>query len=201
MLRVGLLQWHNDQCSTLSFGNIGHGEKNARVRLIDHPAHAVVLGKQAGGHFPPTGTVSHNPCLPGLGIKNDVGFAIPGDILAQGADAAAEGWYGDDGTFYAFLVESVGADPDQRTAVSITRAQCRQRSATQMEWEIRGGTADPERLGAGRVNIGRVTPTGTVSLYDGAFTNAVADPLNPPFGLYTFKANINNQGACPETPL
>ena len=30
-----------------SFGNIGHGEKNARVRLIDHPAHAVVLSKQA----------------------------------------------------------------------------------------------------------------------------------------------------------
>jgi hypothetical protein len=68
-----------------------------------------------------------------------------------------------------------------------------------MEWEIRGGTADPIKKGDGRVNIGRVNAAGAVELYTGAFTNAVADPLNEPYGLYTFKANINNQGLCPET--
>jgi hypothetical protein len=39
-------------------------------------------------------------------------------------------------------------------------------------------------------------------LYTGAFTTAVADPVdpvNPPYGLYTFKADINNQGQCPDT--
>jgi hypothetical protein len=158
----------------------------------------VVLGKEAGGHFPPVGTVSHNPCIPGLGLKNDAGFPLPPEALAKNADAAAEGWYGDDGKFYAFLIETVGANPDQQTAVSITRAQCRNRSATRMEWEVRGGTADPVSLGAGRVNIGRVTATGP-ELYTGAFTTAVADPVNPPYGLYTFKADINNQGQCPDT--
>ena len=28
---------------------------------------------------------------------------------------------------------------------------------------------------------------------------AVADPVNPPYGLYTSKADINNQGQCPDT--
>jgi hypothetical protein len=56
----------------------------------------VVLGARVNGHFPPIGTVAHNPCLPGLGVKNDVGFPIPPDDLAKDAEAAAEGWYGED---------------------------------------------------------------------------------------------------------
>lgn len=160
----------------------------------------VLLGPKADAHFPPIGTVPFNPCLPGKGAKNDAGFALPNEALALGADAAAEGWYAEDGsnTFYAFLLDTVGANPDQQTAVSITRAQCRNRSATRMEWEVRGGTADPVTKGAGRVNIGRVNTDGSVTMY-GVGVNAVADPANEPYGLYTFKADINNQGQCPNT--
>jgi hypothetical protein len=169
----------------------------------------VILGTKAGEHFPPTGTVAHNPCLPGTGVKNDFGFAIPPESLVVGAEAAAEGWFGDDGKFYAFLIESVGAPGIQPTSVSITRAQCRTRSATQMEWEIRGGTADEASGGAGQILLGKPVPSPTpenpnrtvFGAYTGATTTATADPLNRPYGLYTFKANINNQGSCPETVM
>jgi hypothetical protein len=163
----------------------------------------VVLGKVKDGHFPPYTGVAHNDCVPGLGIKNDAGFELPPEALAKNADAAAEGWYGSDGRFYAFLIETVGAAPDQKTAVSISRAQCRQRTATQMEWEVRGGTADPVDKGAGRVTIGYGNADGSgVTMY-GVNTTATADPVNPPYGLYTYKGNITGtatiSGTCPQT--
>ena len=179
----------------------------------------VILGTSATTHYPPMSTTAFNECIPGKGVRNDFGFSLPPEALDVGSEVAAEGWYGDsdnDGindTFYAFLVDGVGTVTDQPTGVTISRAQCRDRGGARgMEWEIRGGTADKASRGAGTVTIGRMVldskgkpmfkPYMTVvaNRTTNVTVTSVADPLNVPYGAYTFKGNIlngNGNGTCP----
>jgi hypothetical protein len=169
----------------------------------------IILGVRNQEHYPPTDVaVPFNPCVPGTGVKNDFGFKVPAEALEVGDEAAAEGWYGDDGKFYAFLVESTAVLTDPVTGVSINRAQCRNRGGNiGMEWEIRGGVSNPA---SGTVNIGRpvpdpLDPTKTVyRAYTGITATATADPAAPGYGTYTFKGNIpngNGNGTCPSTVI
>lgn len=153
----------------------------------------VVMPKVGGPSFPTGKESSFSKCIPGLGIKNEFGFEIPASTLAVGQDAVAEGWFSNDGSkvFYAFLIDGVG-QPDQGSVpmqVSITRAQCRERTTAQpwtVEWEIRGGTANPA---AGTVRIGYGT---------NQTATATADPANPPFGAWLYKSRLTNQTQrCP----
>jgi hypothetical protein len=179
----------------------------------------VILGTSATTHYPPNSTTAFNECIPGKGVRNDFGFSLPPEVLDAGSEVAAEGWYGDsdnDGindTFYAFLVDGVGTVANQPTGVTIIRAQCRDRGGARgMEWEIRGGTADKALKGAGTVTIGRMVLDAKgkpmfkpyTAVVANRTTNvtvtSVADPLNVPYGAYTFKGNIlngNGNDTCP----
>jgi hypothetical protein len=90
-----------------------------------------------------------NPCFPGKGVKNAFFIDIPPTNITVGTLAAAEGWYGEDEKFYAFLIEGEGSVKDQSVSVGIARPQCRNRGGTRgLEWEIRGGVGVP--VGSGR---------------------------------------------------
>jgi len=114
----------------------------------------------AGGSFPANALtwLETNPCIPGIGIRNEFGFDLPVSALERGSDAVAEGWYSSTkNIFYAFLIDGVGL-PDVNSVprqVSITRAQCRTRATNRtftQEWEVRGGVANG--LGQFRRQIG-----------------------------------------------
>lgn len=77
--------------------------------------------------------------LPGIAM-NELGFEIDPATIEVGVFTVAEGYMGDDGIFYAHLVEGLGVivgPPDQ---TSITRARCSQSA----DIDVRGGSTSPE---------------------------------------------------------
>lgn len=184
----------------------------------------VVIGKSATEQYttaPLAITDVFNPCFPGKGVKNAFFIDIPPTNITVGTLAAAEGWYGEDGRFYAFLIEGEGSVKDQPVSIGIGRAQCRNRGGTRgLEWEIRGGvgvpveSADPTVKtfpdARGSVTFGRpvVNPTTGVSTYKdyGMPTTAIAvDPTDGAYGSFNIRADVASGLAagegCPETVI
>ncbi|MGF7211362.1 hypothetical protein GGE65_005979 [Skermanella aerolata] len=158
----------------------------------------VVIGKKRGEQFPPaplnptTGASTEiwNPCFPGKGVKNASFIDIPPQYLSTNAEAAAEGWFGEDGIFYAFLIEGNGSAKEQPLAVSAFRAQCRNRGAGRgLEWEIRGGVGHPENVG-GSIVIGQTVAGRGFVPYGIPSVNPLIDPLDDRYGTFQIRADL-----------
>jgi hypothetical protein len=149
--------------------------------------------------YPPG--IAFDPRLPGLPMKNELGFAIDPAKVQVYADAALEGYFGKDvdgsDAFYAFSIDSVSDVEDPSPTVSILRAQCRVRSTTQVEWEIRGGVY-PWVQGA---TIG-VYPPSTAFNGGRAYVTGFAvqqDTVDPKAGAFRYVGKPNATGGCPSS--
>jgi hypothetical protein len=168
----------------------------------------VVIGKKRGEQFPPVPAGQaeiFSACFPGKGVKNQVFVDIPPENLDPTAETAAEGWFGTDGKFYAFLVEGAGSATTQPHAVSIARAQCRNRGGARgLEWTILGGVGAPVNA-SGSVSFGRQIPANTpsgVRYQDyGISTPIVLEP-DAKYGSYDLDVDVVGTDAaagCPDT--
>jgi hypothetical protein len=151
----------------------------------------------------PTG-IPFDPRLPGLPMKNELGFAIDPAKVQLYADAALEGYFGKDmygegDAFYAFSIDSVSDVEDPSPTVSILRAQCRVRSTTQVEWEIRGGVY-PWAQGA---VIGVYPPTAAFNGGKAYVTNFAVqqDTVDPKAGAFRYVGKPNATGGCPPSVI
>jgi len=166
----------------------------------------IVIGKKRGEQFPPPmdgATEIWNPCFPGKGVKNASFIDIPPDKLMKDTEAAAEGWFGDDGKFYAFLIEGNGSAGYQPLAVGAFRAQCRNRGAGRgLEWEIRGGVGHPVNI-AGSLSIGQTVAGRGYVPYGIPTVNPLVDPGDARYGTFQIRADLidNTVTACPATVL
>jgi hypothetical protein len=141
--------------------------------------------------------------MPGKPLLNTYGFPIDPATIPQGAEASAEGYFArDDNKFVAFLVEVAGGMliDGQVPAISIQRAQCRQRTPTRIELEVRGaahkGTA---RFGtavrATFVPGDGISPAPTQY---GNGVNITQDAEDVQFGIYRYTYDAANvTGGCP----
>ena len=150
--------------------------------------------------YPPG--IPFDPRLPGLPMKNELGFAIDPAKVPLYADAALEGYFGKDGNndaFYAFSIDSVSDVEDPNPTVSILRAQCRVRSTTQVEWEIRGGVY-PWVQGA---TIGVYPPSDQFNGGKPYATNVPVqqDTSDPKTGAFRYSARSNVAGGCPSSVI
>jgi hypothetical protein len=149
--------------------------------------------------YPPG--VNYDPRLPGLPMKNELGFTIDPSKVQVYADAALEGYFGKDvdgsDAFYAFSIDSVSDVEDPNPTVSILRAQCRVRSTTQVEWEIRGGVY-PWVQGA---TIGVYPPSTAFNGGRPYATNFAVpqDTVDPKAGAFRYTAKPNATGGCPSS--
>ena len=146
--------------------------------------------------------IPFDPRLPGLPMKNELGFAIDPAKVQVYADAALEGYFGKDmdgigDAFYAFSIDSVSDVEDPNPTVSILRAQCRVRSTTQIEWEIRGGVY-PWAPGA---VIGVYPPNTTINGGKAYVTGFAVqqDTVDPKAGAFRYTAKPNATGGCPSS--
>jgi hypothetical protein len=159
-----------------------------------------LLAPSSGKPSYPPG-IAFDPRLPGLPMKNELGFAIDPTKVQAYADAALEGYFGKDvdgkDAFYAFSIDSVSDVADPSPTVSILRAQCRVRSATQIEWEIRGGVY-PWAQGA----TISVHPPSTAFNGGRAYATNFAvqqDTVDPKAGAFRYVAKPNATGGCPSS--
>ena len=148
---------------------------------------------------PGTAPVVYDARMPGQKTKNAAGFEISPASVPVGADIVVAGYHVPSpagtgpGTFYAYSATATGDDASQTPRVSILRAECRQRAADRLEWDVRGAT----------------TPTsGTVTLLNGAGSvqygtaTVTADVSDPGKGVYRFKAEIKGvTQQCPADVL
>jgi hypothetical protein len=153
----------------------------------------------------PDGSIVHplyDARYKGKPLMNAYGFRIKPASIPEGTLVAAEGFYSKkEGKFLAFSIEAdagelVNADTP---AVSIQRAQCRQRDANTIDLEVRGAiynpNVTPETAGAtGNVNIFKPALNG-VARADYGTQAAVADVNR--FGVYDFDARITTTQGCP----
>ena len=79
-------------------------------------------------------------------------------------------------------------------AVSIQRAQCRQRDANTIDLEVRGGVHNPSCPATGNVNIFSPAADG-IARQDYGVQGAIADAGT--FGIYDFDARITTTQGCP----
>jgi hypothetical protein len=184
----------------------------------------IVLAKSETEQYtksPEASTTVFNPCFPGKGAKNAFAIDIPPSNLRIGAETAAEGWFGEDRKFYAFLIEGEGGVATQPVSVGIARAQCRNRGAGRgLEWELRGGVGvfteappkekptDPAMIpftdARGSIVFGRAVQ-GVFRAYDGSSSNIVVDPVDRGYGSFNARPTVNSGLAtgegCPETVI
>ena len=141
----------------------------------------------------------------GSPMLNEYGFRIKPTTLLPGTLVAAEGHYGKIGTppndekvLFAFVVEATGGElvdaVAANPAVSIQRAQCRERDANTIDLEVRGGVHNPSGNATGNVNIFKPALNGIARAEYGT-TPAVADVGT--FGVYDFDARITTTLGCP----
>lgn len=141
----------------------------------------------------------------GSPIMNAYGFRIQPGTIPVGTLVAAEGHYGtvkvdgrDTKVFLAFTIEAdAGTLANQGTpAVSIQRAQCRQRNANSIDLEVRGSIHNPTATAGatGTVNIFKPLLDG-VRREDYGSATAVADVDT--FGVYDYDARITTTLGCP----
>lgn len=129
--------------------------------------------------------VAYDPRLPGAPLRNSAGFEIAPGSVAVGTDIVVAGYYvpkaDGKGTVYAYAATASGDDASQAPRVSILRAECRQRAADEIEWDVRGSTVPP----SGSVTI--LNAAGTVQYGTAAVTPDVSDPGK---GQYRYRADI-----------
>jgi hypothetical protein len=141
----------------------------------------------------------------GTPILNAYGFRIRPISIAPGTFVAAEGHYGvikennvDTKVFLAFLIEADAGElvNPEIPAVSIQRAQCRQRNANSIDLEIRGSIHNPAATNGatGTVNLFKPALNG-IARADYGSANAVADVQT--FGVYDYDARLTTTLGCP----
>ncbi len=149
------------------------------------PAENIILGvattKPTNGDLGILGTpvrLVSDSRLPSKAV-NALGFGIRPETVLAGAEASAEGYYGSNGVFYAFLVEANGGLTMNGPQTSVLRARCQPGGRL----EVRGGST---------------SGTGTVQVFNGSLSlgtaTVVADAELPPFGAWQLRVN---PGTCP----
>ncbi|HEX2257227.1 MAG TPA: hypothetical protein VHG92_11120 [Afifellaceae bacterium] len=117
---------------------------------------------------------SSDPRMPFGGGFNEAGFEIDPCSIPVGGEASVEGYLGEDGRLYAFIVESdAGTVTEEGNQVSITRAEC----------------------GGGRLEIrGSATQSGTVTVFNHETNVQLGATTVDTAGQYRFRGNV---GTCP----
>ena len=126
--------------------------------------------------------------------RNEFGFGIDLNSVPVGDLGAAEGYYGTDGRFYAFLIEtSAGTPLRTEPRPSAMRAQCRNDlNRPRDEIEVRGGCLLPRNQASTVVTIEGQLADGSFQNYGTATCNVAADAAPGPnyqFGLYRYGAS------------
>jgi hypothetical protein len=162
----------------------------------------VVLLAPVGGTSYPAGLVPDDR-LPGLPMKNNLGLTIKPESVPVYAEAVLEGYLGKDpagkDTFYAFSIGSVSNAAEPSPKVSITRAQCRVRSASEVEWDVRGGIS-PWTQGAA---VSVHPPSDQFNGGKPYATNVPVeqDTSDPKTGAFRYSAKSNVAGGCPSSVI
>lgn len=136
--------------------------------------------------------------------RNEYGFGIDLNTVPVGDLGASEGYYGSDGRFYAFIIETTGGTPLRtEPRPSALRAQCRNDlNRPRDEIEVRGGCLLPRNQPNATVTIEGMLPNGNFQTYGTTACNVAGDAVPGPnyqFGLYRFGAtNLTlTNNACP----
>jgi hypothetical protein len=187
--------------------NIGTGD-NTTFDIEGSPV--VLLPSSATGDSYPPMPKNANGTHPlfdarykGKPLMNAYGFAIEPSTIPVGTFIAAEGYLSKSlGKFLAFSIEADAGELVNKDspAISIQRAQCRERDANTIDLEVRGSiynpTVTPPTAGAtGAVGIFKpATAKGAANTNYGT-EQAVADVDQ--FGIYDFDARIATTQGCP----
>jgi hypothetical protein len=198
-----------DTAENVLLGTVRKNVNTAKERWFDIEGSKVILlpSSPTGQSYPaypkrPDGTHPlYDARYKGSPMLNEYGFRIKPTSLLPGTLVAAEGYYGTlDGqnVLFAFLVEASAGEViealETTAAVSIQRAQCRQRDANTIDLEVRGGVHNPTGPVAGNVNI--FSPAaGGIARQDYGVQGAIADAGT--FGIYDFDARITTTQGCP----
>lgn len=204
-----------DTAENVLLGTVRKNSNTARDKWFDIEGSKVIL-------LPSTSTANSYPAYPktnglyengssthplyderykGSPIMNAYGFRIKPVSIGPGTFVAAEGHYGmvnGQKVFLAFTIEADAGElvnPDA-PAVSIQRAQCRQRDANSIDLEVRGSIHNPNATNGatGNVNIFKPALDGVVQA-DYGTAAAVADVQT--FGVYDYDARITTTLGCP----
>jgi len=108
--------------------------------------------------------------------------------------AAVEGYMGEDGAIYFYVLEIEGGNLMNPLAeISVTRARCRNKNGGG-QWRVEGNVRNP---GTGGV-AGDVTGTVTLTVAGGTLTaQATADPIDPSIGIWSVRQDT--AFSCTET--
>lgn len=127
--------------------------------------------------------------IPNEGFHNEHGFEVRKETVPVGAGVAIEGYYANDALHY-FLVETTGGElVNDVPQTSIVRARCSAGGTL----EVQGSSYQPAQA-AIQIKGGNGFVYGTI--------DTTVDPLDPQFGTYRFRTDVNNgevnePGACP----
>lgn len=206
--------FYADTAENVLLGTVRKNVNTNKERWFDIEGSRVIL-------LPSTPTGQSYPAIPkaadaphplydarykGSPMLNEYGFRIKPTSLLPGTLVAAEGYYGTlenaDGkkekVLFAFIVEASAGDVitalETTAAVSIQRAQCRQRDANTIDLEVRGGVHNPTSPATGNVNIFSPAAAG-IARQDYGTEAAIADTGT--FGIYDFDARITTTQGCP----
>ena len=130
--------------------------------------------------------------LPSDGVHNTFGFAVDPATIPLDVTAEVEGYYGDDGTFYHFMIEAEGGvlvQPDKPQS-SVMRARCVAGGGL----EIQGASYLPAQA--------RVEFRNPLTNYLFGSTDTTVDIEAPEFGTYRYRVDVSegevdSDGACP----
>jgi hypothetical protein len=150
----------------------------------------------AGKAYPETASVAGDVRLPGVAAKNASGLPISPASIAVGAEISVAGYYvlpktvTEKGVVYAHTIVASSDDANQAPGVSILRAECRQRAANEIEFDVRGVA---------------IPASGTVAVLNAAtgaqygVATVSPDVSDPGKGQYRYRAELKNVvQTCPE---
>lgn len=189
-------------------GSVTANDQVARPRVFKVEGTDVVLLPGPTGPSFPAGQAAFDERLPGLPLKNDYGFRINGATIPVGSLVAAEGYYDvkrdpSRRKFYAFSMEVTGGQLlSSFSQVSILRAQCRVRSATEIELEVRGATYEPANGTVELFSPARRAADGTLIARAVTYGRIQAVPDVGDFGVYNFDVRMAppaGSTGCPST--
>ena len=176
--------------------NANDPTKGFRVEGVE----VVLLPSSPTSDSYPPAKAPYDSRLPGLPATNNAGLAIKPGSIKPYADASAEGYFGIDpltgrDVFYAFSIRSVGDLVGSAPAVTITRAQCRVRSTTEIELDIRGAVK-PWTAGA-TVSINPPNAAYNNGRPYNAAAPVTQDNSDPGVGQFRLDGRLNSVGGCP----
>ncbi|WP_158045285.1 hypothetical protein [Skermanella pratensis] len=204
-----------DTAENVLLGTVRKNINNAKDRWFDIEGSKVILlpSSETANSYPaypkPNGVYENGSTIhplydsryKGSPIMNAYGFRIKPVSILPGTLVAAEGHYGwvnNQKVFLAFTIEADAGELVNFTtpAVSIQRAQCRQRNANSIDLEVRGSIHNPSAINgaAGTVNIFKPALNGVARAEYGVAT-AIADVET--FGVYDYDARITTTLGCP----